>query len=87
MSYSQENVAELDLLMRFDLSSSQTGIKIHKSADPAVIAAACRLFEKGLITQEDGGYLTDLGITAAEHAQFLYSELNRPALKSHIAHT
>jgi uncharacterized protein (TIGR02647 family) len=30
-----------------------------------------RLHAKGLITQVDGGYLTDLGIKAAEHAQTL----------------
>jgi len=36
-----------------------------------VIAAAQRLFSKGLITQEDGGYLTSLGRTASEHAQDL----------------
>ena len=27
--------------------------------------------EKGLVTQIDGGYLTDLGRSAAEHAQAL----------------
>jgi len=29
------------------------------------------LHEKGLITQVDGGYLTDLGRKAAEHSQAL----------------
>ncbi|NNG14717.1 MAG: TIGR02647 family protein, partial [Gammaproteobacteria bacterium] len=28
-----------------------------------------RMYEKGLLTQADGGYLTDLGREAAEHAQ------------------
>jgi uncharacterized protein (TIGR02647 family) len=34
-----------------------------------LIEAAKRLCAKGLTTQNDGGYLTDLGIEAAEHAQ------------------
>ena len=54
MSYTANNVAELDMLMLFNLSTEQEGIKIHKTADPAAIAAAQRLFEKGFITQADG---------------------------------
>ncbi|MEO1878769.1 MAG: TIGR02647 family protein [Methylococcales bacterium] len=42
---------------------------MHGSAKPELINAAARLFEKGLISQPDGGYLTDLGIEVAEHAQ------------------
>ncbi|OUR66667.1 TIGR02647 family protein, partial [Cycloclasticus sp. 46_83_sub15_T18] len=40
------------------------------------IAAAERLFNKKLIDQVDGGYLTPLGRTSAEHAQSLSSVLN-----------
>ena len=76
MSYTPENLAELDLLMLYNLSTSLEGIKIHKTAEPAVIAAARRLFEGGFITQADGGYLTALGIEAAEHAQSLFTMLN-----------
>ncbi|WP_455210613.1 TIGR02647 family protein [Kaarinaea lacus] len=76
MSYSPENLAEIDVLMLFDLSNSLEGIKIHKTAKPAAIAAAQRLFEGGFITQVDGGYLTPLGREAAEHAQFLFTMLN-----------
>lgn len=75
MSYTADNVAELDVLMLFDLTSSQEGIKIHKTAEPIAISAAQRLFEKGFITQVDGGYLTDLGNEAAEHTQSLYTML------------
>jgi uncharacterized protein (TIGR02647 family) len=75
MSYSPENLAELDLLMLYDLSNLQTGLKIHGNASPEAIAAAQRLFDKGFITQKDGGYLTDLGIEAAEHAHALFSLL------------
>jgi len=76
MTYTTKNLAELELLMLYDLSTSQEGIKIHKTADSEKIAAAHRLFEKGFITQTDGGYLTRLGREAAEHAQFLFTMLN-----------
>ncbi len=48
MSYTPENLAELNVLMLYDLSTNQEGIKIHKTADPSVIAAAHGLFEKAL---------------------------------------
>lgn len=66
---------EINVLLQFNLSSMQEGIKVHSDADPELIAATCRLFAKGLITQEDGGYLTSLGHTAAEHAQALHTIL------------
>ncbi len=71
MSYSAEIIEELSLLARFSLDSTQEGLKIHSSAEPDVIAASQRLFDKGLISQVDGGYLTNLGLNAAEHAQKL----------------
>ena len=76
MSYTPDNLAELDVLMLFDLSNNQEGIKIHKTAEPSLIAAGHSLFEKGFITQTDGGYLTHLGHEAAEHAQSLFTMLN-----------
>ena len=76
MNFTTDNVAELDLLLLFDLTSNQEGLKIHKSAEPRVIDAANRLFEKGFITQVDGGYLTTLGSEAAEQAQSLFTMLN-----------
>ena len=71
MSYTPEMLEELKLLTLFDLSSMQTGVKVHASAGDAAVAAAERLHDKGLVTQTDGGYLTALGIDAAEHAQAL----------------
>lgn len=76
MSYSPENIVELEVLMLFDLNNTQEGIKIHKTAEATVIAAAKRLFESGFITQIDGGYLTSLGTEAAEHTQKLYTMLD-----------
>lgn len=76
MTYTNDNLAELDIFLLYDLATNQEGIKIHQSADPVVIDAAKRLFEKGFITQVDGGYLTQLGSEAAEMAQSLYTMLN-----------
>ena len=69
MPFTPDLVDELNTLVRFDLASTQHGIKIHKTADPAVIAATRRLHAKGLLTQADGGYLASLGRDAAEHVQ------------------
>lgn len=71
MPYTPEIVQELKLLSRFNLDTMQEGIKVHSNAEQAVIEATERLFNKGLITQQDGGYLTGLGRTASEHAQDL----------------
>lgn len=61
--------AEIRILNLFNLDSSLEGIKAHKDADDTSKAAIARLYHKGLVTQEDGGYLTDLGRTCAEHIQ------------------
>jgi uncharacterized protein (TIGR02647 family) len=67
MSLSNELINEIDLLMKFDLSSARVGLKVHSNADPDIIAAAKRLYEKELVEHEDGGFLTTLGHEAAEH--------------------
>jgi uncharacterized protein (TIGR02647 family) len=76
MSYSPENHAELNVLMLYKSPSSLEGVKIHKTANPDLIAAARRLFDFGFITRVDGGYLTPSGIEAAEHAHLLYDMLH-----------
>lgn len=69
MTYTSDLVDELNTLIRYDLASNQQGVKVHKTADAAVIAATARLHSKGMLTQVDGGYLTSLGRNASEHAQ------------------
>ena len=69
MHLNEEIIQELELLSLFSLSSTLEGLKIHHEADPARIAAGASLFAKGLTTLPDGGYLTPLGVEAAEHAQ------------------
>ena len=71
MNFSREQVPEIDILVHYNLETTQQGIKVHSSAGGDHIEAVRRLFEKGLVTQIDGGYLTDLGRSAAEHAQAL----------------
>lgn len=68
MKFTPEHLSELNLLLQFDLSSSATGIKVHHEASEDMQAAVQRIYEKGLCTLPDGGYLTDEGIEVAEHA-------------------
>ena len=75
MSYTTEFIDELNVLILFDVSNGQEGLKVHTSADRKLIDATKRLHEKGLVTLDDGGYLTVLGIDAAEHAQSLLTIL------------
>lgn len=71
MIYSPELIAEIELLALFNLANTQEGLKVHQNATSEAIAAAARLHEKKLTTLPDGGYLTSLGLDAAEHAQGL----------------
>ncbi len=71
MPYNTKIGDEINILARYNLKTTQEGLKIHSSAESNVIEAAQRLFDKELITQADGGYLTPLGRKAAEHAQDL----------------
>ncbi|MBI4984184.1 MAG: TIGR02647 family protein [Rhodocyclales bacterium] len=87
MPYTPDLVDELNALIRFDLAISQQGVKVHKTANAAVIAAVQRLHGKGLLTQVDGGYLTSLGRNAAEHAQAALTLLTAgAALSTHRRH-
>jgi uncharacterized protein (TIGR02647 family) len=76
MTYSPELIAEIELLSLFNLDTTLEGLKVHQTASPAAIAAAARLHEKELITLPDGGYLTSLGLEAAQHAQALVTILH-----------
>lgn len=71
MTFTPEMVAELNLLLKFPHTSLMQGIKVHHDADPELIAASQRLFDKGIVTLPDGGYLTDLGHDLVEHAQVI----------------
>lgn len=77
MDITPELVEELHILTLFDLSSTQSGIKVHHTAESDAIAATRRLYQKGLLSRPDGGYLTGLGLDAAEHAQNLLTILDQ----------
>jgi uncharacterized protein (TIGR02647 family) len=75
MLFTPELVAELEILSHYNLTTTGEGIKVHHTAEPAMIAATQRLHDKGLITQTDGGYLTSQGIEVAEHVQAILTIL------------
>lgn len=76
MQFTQDNLDELNILIRYTLTTTLEGIKVHTTAAPTTIAATRRLFDKGLVTLEDGGYLTTIGHEAAEHAHALLGLIN-----------
>ncbi len=76
MTFTTDTIAELDLLLKFPMKSLMQGLKIHHDAEPDMVSAAKRLYNKGIVTLPDGGYLTDLGYDLAEHAQIVQSALS-----------
>ncbi|MBD8512284.1 TIGR02647 family protein [Photobacterium sp. WH77] len=69
MPLTPELVQELNLLVKFPMHSDMEGIKVNHDASSEMISAAQRLYDKGLVTQPDGGYLTSSGHQALEHAK------------------
>lgn len=67
INYSDTFFEEMKLLAKFPKESQLEGLKVHKDADQPVIQAAQSLFDKGLISQHDGGYLTNSGIEVTSH--------------------
>jgi uncharacterized protein (TIGR02647 family) len=72
-----ELIDELNLLKRFSMGGP-VAMNVHDNPDAAVIAAAQRMFDKGLITAADGGQLTDSGRQAIEHMERLLNLLDPP---------
>ncbi len=77
MHLDPELIDELNLLRRFSMSGP-VAMDVHDNSDPAVIAAAERMFEKGLTTAANGGQLTDIGREAIEHMERLLNLLDPP---------
>ncbi len=78
MHLDSELIDEFNLLSRYRMKSTPGGIEIGQAADPAVAAAARRLFDKGIIERVDGGNLTDSGREAVEHLARLVNQLSPP---------
>ncbi len=77
MHIDPELIDELNLLRRFSMGGP-VAMNVHDNPDPAVIAAAERMYEKGLISAADGGQLTDSGRDAIEHMDRLFNLLDPP---------
>jgi uncharacterized protein (TIGR02647 family) len=77
MHINPELIDELNLLRRFSLGGP-VAMNVHDNPDAAVIAAAERMFAKGLITAADGGQLTDSGCEAIDHMERLFNLLDPP---------
>lgn len=69
MAIKQELIDEIELLLRYNLDSTQEGLKVHDAAGETLVSAVKRLYDKDLVDSVDGGYLTVLGHEAAEHIQ------------------
>ncbi|MGC9421115.1 MULTISPECIES: TIGR02647 family protein [Vibrio] len=78
MKFSPHHLDELNLLLQFDVSSAATGIKVHTDAAETIKNAVQRLYDKGLCTLPDGGYLTHEGIVMAEQADRILQVLSHP---------
>jgi len=78
MHLDPELIEELNLLSRYRMNSDPAGIEIGQAAVPAIVAAAQRLFEKGIIERADGGALTDSGREAVMHMSRLFNQLSPP---------
>ena len=77
MHIDHELVEELNLLRRFS-KGGPVAMDVPASSDPAVIAAAARMFEKKLITSAQGGKLTESGQEAIDHLERLFNLLDPP---------
>lgn len=77
MQLDSELFEELNLLKRISQNTTEA-INISASGDPAVVAAASRLIEKGIISGSEDGHLTDSGREAVEHMNRLLNQLSPP---------
>jgi uncharacterized protein (TIGR02647 family) len=77
MHIDPEVIDELNLLRRFSMGGP-VAMDVQDNPDPAVTAAAGRMFAKGLITAADGGQLSDTGHEAVEHMERLLNLLDPP---------
>jgi uncharacterized protein (TIGR02647 family) len=77
MHINRELVEELSLLRRFS-RGGPVAMDVPASSDPAMIAAAARMFEKGLINSAQGGKLTVTGQQAIDHLERLFNLLDPP---------
>ena len=68
-------IQDLALLARYDLTNLELGIKLHQDSDPELRESALRLYQKGVITAADGGFLTPFGVSLLEYLDHLLNAL------------
>jgi len=68
---SDDVINQLKILACFDPANLSLGIKLRSDMSQELCEAAARLHQQGLISAEDGGYLTPFGMTMVEHLQHL----------------
>lgn len=78
MHLDPELIEELSLLRRISLNSTAEEINLSASGDAILLAAAERLYVKGIISRKDGGQLTDSGREAVDHLNRLFNQLSPP---------
>ncbi len=76
-TYSEDLFEELKLLAKFPEESHLEGLKIHHDADESLVKSARSLFDKGMVSQMDGGYLTDSGREMVEHIHTVLDTLQQ----------
>ena len=76
-TYSEELFDEIKLLAKFPEESHMDGLKIHHDADEILVKSARSLFDKGMVSQTDGGYLTDSGREVVEHLHTVLDTLDK----------
>jgi len=77
MNLDAELIDELALLIRFR-AGGRSVMDLHESPDPAVAAAAKRMFQKGLLGDAEDVELTDTGREAMDHLSALLNLLSPP---------
>ncbi len=75
-AYPENLFDEIKLLAKFPEESHMEGLKIHNDADEVLVKSAKALFNKGMVTQLDGGYLTDSGREMVEHLHIVLDTMN-----------
>jgi len=77
MHIDPELIEELSLLKRISQNPTED-INLSEADDPTTVAAARRLVEKGIISDLEGGRLTDSGREAVENMNRLFNQLSPP---------
>ena len=68
---SNDFIEKLKILACFEPQNLSQGIKLRSDMDDNTRQAAAFLYQQGLISEVDGGYLTPFGIMMVEHLQHL----------------